>query len=122
MKLIKYIFIGLAFGFICTTFFMCLAIGFNDLTTQILAWMLASCFYGGVSMIFENESLSMLTKNIIHYGVCSLVTLVVMMLFYKEIMLAVFLSFTITYIIINILVTYYINKDIQKLNEKLKSK
>ncbi len=122
MKAIKYIFTGLGFGFLCTTLTMASIMGLNDITVQTLAWMIASGFYGLVSIIFENEKLSMLVKNIIHYALCLLVTLVLIIMFYKEYMLIVFISFTIMYIIINLIMTHFVKKDIEEMNKKLASR
>ncbi len=120
MKIMKYLIAGTGIGFICTTFFMIMFIGFNPLTAQILAWLIASAIYGLSTMIFDNQKLRFFYKIIIHYIIALSVTLCIIYLFYQPYVISVLISFTITYIIVLYAVWQIEKNNIKKLNEKLK--
>ncbi len=122
MKTIKYLIIGLGIGFICTTFFMLLFMGFNIVTTQIFAWFIASGIYGVSAMIFENQKLSILFKCIIHYFIALSVTSVITLMFYKPYAISVAISFTIAYSVIFFIMWQVEKYNIKKMNEKLKER
>ncbi len=122
MKIAKNLIIGFGIGFIFTTFFMISFIGFNDITLQVLAWFIASGIYGVASLVYENETLSLAVKNIIHFAVCLTTTLVNVMIFYKEYAVMVITCFVITYIIIFAVMWQIEKREIQKVNEKLARK
>ena len=94
MKTLKYLITALGIGFICTTFSQSLFSGFNEITTQTLAWFIASAIYGISSMLFENQKLSTLFKCIIQYAIALSVTIVTTLLFYKPYVISVILSFS----------------------------
>ncbi len=119
MKKLNYLITGLGIGFIFTTFFMLLFIGFNEITTQVLGWFIASGIYGLIGMIYENQKISLAVQNIIHFSVCLSTTLVMVMMFYKEYTATVIVSFVITYIIIFTAMWQIEKRKIQEMNEKL---
>ena len=121
MKTIKYLMTGLGIGFICTTFFMLLFMGFNEVTTQILAWFIASGAYGVSTIIFDNHKLPMLLKCVIHYFITLSITAVVILVFYRSYAITVVITFTITYIIIFFVMHQIEKRNIKKMNEKLKN-
>ncbi len=122
MKILKYTMTGFGVGFIFTAFFMLLFMGANEITTQVFAWLIASGFFGIVSMIFENEKLNLKTQTIIHYLMCLLVATVMMILFYKDYLLSFIISFTLTYLIIYLVMFYIETQKIKEINKKLSGK
>ena len=120
MKTIKYLMVGLGIGFICTTFAMLLSMGLNEITTQILAWFLASGAYGVSAIIFDNSKLSLLLKCIIHYLISLSITGIVIFILYRPYAISVAISFTISYFIIFFVMRQIEKRNIKMLNDKLK--
>lgn len=119
MKITKSLITGLGIGFICTTFFMILFMGFNEFTLQMLVWLIASGIYGVSSLIFDNENISVILKYIIHYLISLSVTIIIAFLLYKPYIPYVAISFNITYFIIIFILWQIDKKNVKKINEKL---
>ncbi len=122
MKLLKFVSAGLSIGFVFTTFFCLLFIGFNEITTQILAWFFASVFYGLFTLIFEIKTLKLMHASLLHYGLCLTVTGVNIYLFYRDYLGSVLLSFTLSYLVIYLVMWQVEKQKIKKLNLKLREK
>lgn len=119
MKITKSLITGLGIGFICTTFFMILFMGFNEFTLQMLVWLIASGIYGVSSLIFDNEKVSVILKYIIHYLISLSVTIIIAFLLYKPYVSYVAISFNIAYFIIIFILWQIDKKNVKKINEKL---
>lgn len=119
MKAIKYIFVGLGFGFIVTTICSIAFNGINPITAQLLAWLIASALYGLSALVFDSKKLSLPTSTVIHFIICLGVTLVNVYLFYRQAIISVIVVFVIVYIIIYFVQWVIAKNDIKKLNEKL---
>lgn len=119
MKITKSLITGLGIGFICTTFFMILFMGFNEFTLQMLVWLIASGIYGVSSLIFDNENISVILKYIIHYIISLSVTIIIAFLLYKPYVSYVAISFNIAYFIIIFILWQIDKKNVKKINEKL---
>ncbi len=122
MKTIKYISTGLAFGFICTVLFSITFLGLNEITSQYLAWLIASALYGMSSMIFEIKSLNQLCISAIHYLACLAITSINVYIFYTEYLVSVFICFTLSYILIYIIMWLVAKRQTEDLNNALKQK
>ncbi len=120
MKIINAIGIGLAFGFVFTTFFMTLFTGFNETTIQTIAWLIASACYGGSALVFEIKNLKLPYISLIHYAICATITGIMTFLFYKELFLTVFVSFTIVYLICYTVMFFVESYQTKEINKKLK--
>ncbi len=119
MKIIKYTSVGLAIGFVVTTLSLVLILGFNEITEQVFAWLIASAVYGISALVFEIQSLKTLYLSIIHYAICACVTAVNIALFYSEYLMTVFVSFTVIYAVVYLLMWLGERRKIKLLNDKL---
>lgn len=122
MKVLKFASIGLSFGFLCTTFFMTLSIGVNDFTAQLIVWCIASIIFGVSAMISDVQRLSMLRATIIHYIICLSCVLIIANIFYQGLMSLIFGYFTITYIVIYIILYLSEKRATRHINEILKKR
>lgn len=122
MKVLRYLTIGLAIGFVCTVFFMIVFIGINELTIQLLVWLLASAGFGLASMIFENEKLSYLAKNVIHFITSLAIVSTISLCLYRDLMVSVILCFVLAYIVIYFVMGMIDKYEVKKINEKLQSR
>ena len=71
-RTLRNIFLTLGFGTIIFVFMLILDNGLNDTLKSILVWSIASALYG-VSFSMFNSKIKY--KNIIHIGVCFLITI-----------------------------------------------
>ncbi len=122
MKTLNYLSMGLAFGFVFTTFFSTLFIGLNVFTMQLIAWLIACAIYGVSSMIFEVKNLKLLHATLIHFLIYLSVTGINMYIFYREYLASVIISFVLTYIILYIIMWFSEKRKIREINNKLKQK
>lgn len=56
-KVFLYLERGLAIGFLVTTVCLLLNEGANETMRQVAVWMVASMFYGAVSLVFEADAI-----------------------------------------------------------------
>ncbi len=122
MKLLQHIGIGLSIGFVFTTFFSIFFIGFNTITIQFLAWLIASALYGASALLFQIKSINLLLCSILHYAICLAITAVNIYLFYTDYFVSALLSFTLSYIMLYIIMWLIERRKISALNEKLNKK
>ncbi len=120
MKVLKAATIGLAYGFVITTLSMAIFIGMNEVTRQLIAWVIASICYGMSSLVFGIKTVKPILISCLHYIICLLVTGVNIFLFYQEYLGTVILYFTAIYVMIYLFSWYYDRITIGKLNEALK--
>lgn len=74
-KIFSYVQSGLAIGFVATAVSMTLVSGLNAMTEQILVWMAASALFGLVTLIFQNDRISLPVATLIHFAVCASVAI-----------------------------------------------
>lgn len=122
MSGIKSITIGLAIGFVMTTFFVTVFNGFNEITTQLIAWCIASALYGLTAMIMRLSEKNILLVSTLHFLACFAITLVMAILFYKEVLIYVIGYFIISYIVIMLSIIISDKIKTKKINEKLSGK
>lgn len=122
MKAVKYIFIGLGFGFVITTISIISFIGMNYITVQLLAWLIASALYGLSTLVFESKKLNLLASTAIHFIICLAITSVNVYIFYRHAVSSVIVRFVIVYAIIYLIQWLISKNDMKKLNKKLSKK
>ncbi len=118
-KLFNYMVTGLGFGFTCTIIGLVWNVGFNEITTQLVVWYVASLLYGVSAMIYEIESMSLFKQTIVHYIICLSITLVVLFMLYRDYMFSALIIFTIAYIAIYIKMWMINRYDASKINDAL---
>ncbi len=119
MKVFNSLMIGLGFGFVFTVLFMVMFTGFDEVTSQLLAWCIASAVFGISALVFESQKLKLIQQASIHFTICLLVTITNGFIFYREYLVIVAITFTITYIIIFVISWLLDKQRLKSINEKL---
>lgn len=119
MNILKRIAVGLAFGFVITTFFLIASSTDKVVAYQVLAWCIASAIYGVSSVVYDIKSINTLCATLLHYVICLAVTGVNIYLFYREFLGGVIISFTVIYLVIYLVMWQCDRRSIGKINKKL---
>ncbi len=122
MKLLQYMITGLAIGFVITTACFIYAIGLNEFSIQLLAWLVASLVYGAASYIFSCESIGTLPSSCIHFCICLSITLFNVYMLYRPYTIIVLTQFICIYVLIYIVFYCIERKKVKQLNRKLQKK
>ncbi len=122
MKILNHLVVGLGIGFVFTTAMSTIFMGINEVTIQFIAWAIASGLFGLSALVFENNKRSLLASSAIHYVLCLIIAGVNIYLFYREYILTAFISFTITYLIIYIVMWQMQKNEVKHINAKLEGR
>lgn len=125
MQVLKNIITGLGIGFVCTVFSVVLFMGVNEITVQLLAWCVASAIYGVSATLFQIERIPRLYITIVHYLICLVTTLTVLLRVIETpvaYLFGIWGYFTAMYAVIYIVCALIAKKQVQEINEHLRAK